>query len=214
MKGLEESSGKRLSQIVEEILSPSPKIAVWVGPGHVQDFVNGVPNCMVLDSKDETVKAYLIDAFKSPLIRFYRGDDLIGNEIGAAAKNTMGIAAGLLDGIGMSSLKGALMSRGTDEIAKLIVALGGKERTTYGLSHLGDYQATLFSTYSNNRLFGEMFIQGKTCQKLCEGVSTTKALLNLGEQYRVHLPICRAVDNVIHKHCDPKKIISEFFARA
>ena len=77
-----------------------------------------------------------MDAFSSELIRFYYGSDLIGNEIGAAAKNVVGIAAGLLDGLRLGSLKGALMSRGTREVARLICALGGKELSAYGLCHL------------------------------------------------------------------------------
>lgn len=61
---------------------------------------------MVIDSRDEALKKRLIDAFSSSLIRFYYGEDLIGNEIGAAAKNVIGIAAGMLDGLSLSSLKG------------------------------------------------------------------------------------------------------------
>lgn len=50
----------------------------------------------------------------------------------------------MLDGMHLSSLKGALMSRGTREIARLIKAMGGNELSAYGLCHLGDYEATLF----------------------------------------------------------------------
>ena len=93
MKGIEESTGKRLSEVlVESGISPD-KIAVWVGPGHIQAFTRGIPNCMVIDSADEGLKRRLADSFKSNLIRFYYGNDLIGSEIGAAAKNVMGIAA-------------------------------------------------------------------------------------------------------------------------
>ena len=148
MKGIEISTGRRLSQIVSDGLEGNNNVAVWLGPGHVEEFYRGVPNCMVIDSTKEIVKDMLIRDFYSDLIRFYYGTDLIGNEIGAAAKNVIGIAAGMLDGLDLSSLKGALMSRGTSEIAKLIVAMGGKASTVYGLCHLGDYEATLFSEHS------------------------------------------------------------------
>ena len=140
MKGLEEKTGKRLSVVLQEVLGQEAKVAVWVGPGHVQDFVKGIPNCMVIDSYDDELKKYLVEKFSSKLIRFYYGNDMIGTEVGAAAKNVMGIAAGVLDGLGYTSLKGALMSRGTREIARLIKALGGNEFSAYGLAHLGDYQ--------------------------------------------------------------------------
>ena len=112
MKGIEEKTGCRLSQIVKEVLGDVP-VAVWVGPGHPQNFVAGVPNCMVIDSDDEELKKKLVGEFSSELIRFYFGTDLIGSEVGAAAKNVIGIAAGMLDGYGYGCLKGALMSRGT-----------------------------------------------------------------------------------------------------
>lgn len=110
MKGIEESTGKRLSEVlVESGISPD-KIAVWVGPGHIQAFTQGIPNCMVIDSANDELKRALADNFKSNLIRFYYGNDLIGTEIGAAAKNVLGIAAGVLDGSGYVSLKGPLLS--------------------------------------------------------------------------------------------------------
>lgn len=113
MKGIEIETGKRLSEIVEEIVSSTNRIAVWIGPGHVQSFYRGIPNCMVIDSKDAATKDFIIQRFSGDLIRFYYGNDLIGNEIGAASKNVIGIAAGMLDGFGLTSLKGALMARGT-----------------------------------------------------------------------------------------------------
>src|SRR5699024_596016 len=129
--------------------------------------------------------------FSSDLIRFYYGQDLIGNEIGAAAKNVIGIAAGMLDGLHLSTLKGALMSRGTREVARLIQALGGNELSAYGLCHLGDYEATVFSKYSHNRQFGESFVKGEEYTKLAEGYYTVRAMLQMGKNYGVDLPICR-----------------------
>lgn len=214
MKGIDENSTKRLTEIVRDHIDESSPVAIWVGPGHVEDFSRGIPNCMVIDSDNKEIKESLVKSFSSDLIRFYIGSDLIGNEIGAATKNVIGIAAGMLDGIGYSSLKGALMSRGTREIARLIVAMGGKEISAYGLCHLGDYQATLFSEHSHNRKFGEMFIKGKKYTKLAEGVATTRALVKLGDKYHVDLPITNAVDLIINKNENPNKVISDLFLRS
>ena len=203
MKGLEQGTGRRLSQIAQENLDPSNAVAVWLGPGHVQEFYRGIPNCMVIDSSREDVKRLLVQSFSSDLIRFYYGEDLIGNEVGAAAKNVVGIAAGFLDGKGLSSLKGALMSRGTREVARLIQAMGGSQLSAYGLCHLGDYEATVFSRYSHNRQFGESFIRGETYTDLAEGYYTVEALVLLGERYGVELPICRAVHRILYCGADP-----------
>ena len=212
MKGLESETGKRLSQIVKEELGDVP-VAVWIGPGHVQEFYAGVPNCMVIDSEDMALKKRLVDAFSSQLIRFYYGEDMLGNEIGAASKNVIGIAAGMLDGMGLSTLKGALMSRGTREIARLIGAMGGNELSAYGLCHLGDYEATVFSKYSHNRAFGEMFVKGEKFGSLAEGYGTVPAMVKLGEEYGVDLPICRAVYRILYEGADAATEIKDLFNR-
>lgn len=211
MKGLEDTSGKRLSQVVGEECGCD--VAVWVGPGHVQSFVAGIPNCMIIDSKKLELTKEIAGNLGSDLIRFYYGHDLIGNEIGAAAKNVIGIAAGMLDGLGYTSLKGALMSRGAREVSRLIQAMGGKELTAYGLSHLGDYEATLFSPHSHNRRFGELYVKGEPFEKLAEGVSTVKALVLLSDQYGVELPICRAVYHILYDGFDIREALTDLFIR-
>ena len=213
MKGLEQGTGRRLSQIAQENLDPSNAVAVWLGPGHVQEFYRGIPNCMVIDSSREDVKRLLVQSFSSDLIRFYYGEDLIGNEVGAAAKNVVGIAAGFLDGFEMGSLKGALMSRGTREVARLIKAMGGSELSAYGLCHLGDYEATVFSPYSHNRQFGEAFVRGQDYHQLAEGYYTVKALMLLGKKYGVELPICKAVHDILYEHAVPKDVLASLLRR-
>ena len=214
MKGLEIGTGCRLSEIARAGVDASNRVAVWLGPGHVQEFYRGIPNCMVIDSDDVETKQRLVQAFSSDLIRFYYGTDLIGNEVGAAAKNVVGIAAGMLDGEGLSSLKGALMSRGTREVARLIRAMGGSELSAYGLCHLGDYEATVFSPYSHNRQFGESFVHGEEYQALAEGYYTVRAMCQLGEKYGVELPICRAVYDILYEGAAPQEMLNQLLRRS
>jgi len=214
MKGMEISTGKRLTEVCEEFQEEDTKIAVWLGPGHVQEFYQGIPNCMVIDSKDGETKAFLVEQFSSELIRFYYGTDLVGNEIGGAAKNVMGIAAGMLDGLGRSSLKGALMSRGAREISRFMEASGGNPISAYGLCHLGDYEATVFSKHSHNRQFGEDFVKGKTFDSLAEGYYTVKALLRKAKELGVELPICQGVYDVLFEGMDAKETLQGLFLRS
>ena len=199
MKGIEQGSGKRLSEIALEYL-PKSGVAVWIGPGHVQEFVAGIPNCMVIDGTSEELKERLVTQFSSSLIRFYYGRDLIGNEVGA--------------GMGLTNLKGALMARGTREVARLIVAMGGIEHSAYGLCHLGDYQATVFSQFSHNRAFGEAFVKGENYGKLAEGYYTVEALMELSKKYGVDMPICRAVHKVLYDGANPRDELTALFMRS
>ncbi|HIX05306.1 MAG TPA: NAD(P)H-dependent glycerol-3-phosphate dehydrogenase [Candidatus Fournierella pullicola] len=214
MKGIEVASGKRLTQVFREEVAQPVGLAVWVGPGHVQDFSAGVPNCMVVDSDDPATTDFIVDNLSSDLIRLYKGRDLIGTEVGAAAKNVIGIAAGMLDGAGYTSLKGALMARGAREIARLIRAMGGNELSAYGLCHLGDYQATLFSAHSHNRQFGESFIKGEPFDRLAEGASTVQALVRLGDEYNVDLPICQTVNDLLYNGLSANEVLPRLFSRS
>lgn len=213
MKGLESETGDRLTKIFRQEMGYTNKVAIWVGPGHVQDYYAGRPSCMIIGSEDFEVTKYLVSQLNSNLIRLYYSQDLIGCEIGAASKNVMGIAAGILDGFDYPGLKGALMARGAREISRLVRKMGGNELTVYGLSHLGDYQATLFSEYSHNRLYGENFIKKIPMTKLAEGVDTSRAMVRLSDLYSVDLPISRAVYEVVIEGKDPRNIMENLFDR-
>lgn len=213
MKGIEETTGERLSEVLQEAGIDKNNIATWVGPGHIQDFTRGVPSMMIIDSYNKELSKLLAQDLRSDLIRFFIGQDMIGTEIGAAAKNVMGIAAGMLDGLNMSSVKGALMARGTREIARLIKAAGGNELSAYGLCHLGDYEATLFSQYSHNRKFGELFVKGEYFDKLAEGVQTANALLKMAEKLNIELPITQTVSDLIEHKIDINTARNNLFNR-
>lgn len=214
MKGIEVETGKRLSEVLCESGVDENNVAVWVGPGHIQAFTKGLPNCMVIDSKNKDIKEKLVKEFSSNLIRFYYGSDLIGNEIGAASKNVIGIAAGMLDGFNLSSLKGALMSRGTVEISRFIKVMGGNEISAYGLCHLGDYEATVFSNHSHNRMFGELFVKKEEYTSLAEGYYTVKAMINIAKEKNIELPICQTVYNILYENKDPKEELDKLFMRS
>lgn len=214
MKGIEIGTGKRLSEVALEFGLESWQVAVWAGPGHVQEFVRGNPNCMLIDGYERSTVERIVEYFKSSLIRFYYGTDVIGTEIGAAAKNVMGIVAGVLDGMHLTTLKGALMARGSREVARLIKALGGNPLSAYGLCHIGDYETTLFSQHSHNRMWGENYVLGKRYDKLAEGVHTARALSLLADKYDVDMPITNAVNTMILDKIPPRTVMEQLFDRS
>lgn len=214
MKGIEATSGKRLTQVMEESIDQPVKLAVWVGPGHPQDLLKGIPNCQVVDSKDPALIRFIVENLSGDTIRLYIGQDLIGSEVGAAAKNVIGIAAGMLDGFGYGSLKGALMARGAREVSRLMKAMGGSELSAYGLCHLGDYEATLFSPYSHNRMLGESIALQKPYDQLAEGADTVRALRLLGKQYGVELPISNVVYEILYEKKEPLRALDQLFQRS
>ncbi len=213
MKGLEESSAKTMFEIMKEEVTQPVHIAVLAGPGHVQDYMKNVPSCAVIDSDEEDTKRRVIDMMQSPLIRFYFGADLMGNQIGAALKNVIGLAAGILDGLEWYGLKGALMARAPVEVGRFIAHFGGNPKTAYGLAHLGDYEATLFSKHSHNRTYGEQFAKGEVFGKLAEGVPTLKAVKLIADKEGIDMPISQALYKAIYEKADIKSTIRSMFDR-
>lgn len=212
MKGLEENTAMRMSEVFrQEITEPTGRVACLMGPGHVQDYIQEIPSCVVVDSDNENTIHEIADYLNSSLIRTYYGTDLVGNEVGAAMKNVIGLAAGILDGLGWSGLKGALMARAPVEVGRLIEYFGGNPKSAYGLAHLGDYEATLFSPHSHNRAYGESLVKGPKFDKLAEGVPTLAAVYALRD--KVDMPICRSLYRVVYENQEPKAAIGHLFRR-
>ena len=213
MKGLEEPSGDRMLEIMRAEIPQDINIATLGGPGHVQDYMKGVPSAAVVDSDKEQTKDFVVKLMSSSLIRLYYGDDLVGNQIGAAMKNVIGLAAGILDGLEWYGLKGALMARAPIEVGRFIKFFGGNPHSAYGLAHLGDYEATLFSKHSHNRTFGEKFAKGEKFDKLAEGVATLRAVKFIADEKGIDMPISQALYKVIYENADIKQTIRSMFER-
>ena len=214
MKGLEEPSAEILADVFIEEIKQKIHVATLGGPGHVEDYMRKVPSAAVIDSYEPETQDRVIKFMQSNLIRFYYGTDIIGNQVGAALKNVIGLAAGILDGLGWYGLKGALMTRAPIEVGRLIAFKGGNPKSVYGLAHLGDYEATLFSRNSHNRMYGEMFAKGEKYMKSAEGVATLKAVKAIADRENIDMPICQALYKVIYENADIKSTIRGLFDRS
>ena len=214
MKGLEEPSAEILADVFIEEIKQKIHVATLGGPGHVEDYMRKVPSAAVIDSYEPETQDRVIKFMQSNLIRFYYGTDIVGNQVGAALKNVIGLAAGILDGLGWHGLKGALMARAPIEVGRLIKYKGGNPASVYGLAHLGDYEATLFSKNSHNRMFGEMFAKGERYGKLAEGVDTLRAVKALADRAGIDMPISQALYKVIFEEADIKDTIRSLFDRS
>ena len=214
MKGLEEPSAEILVNVFLQEVKQKIHVATLGGPGHVEDYMRKVPSAAVIDSYEPETQDRVIKFMQSNLIRFYYGTDIIGNQVGAALKNVIGLAAGILDGLGWYGLKGALMARAPIEVGRLIEFKGGKKESVYGLAHLGDYEATLFSRNSHNRMFGENFAKGIPYEKLAEGVDTLRAVKAIADREHIDMPICQALYKVLFEKADIQETIRALFDRS
>lgn len=205
MKGIEINTCKRLSEVAYEYFKDNAEVAIMVGPGQPTDIINGESTCFIVDANKKKVSDYIAKSLNSEYIRMQIGNDMVGNELGSAINKIIGIAGGILDGLNYSSLKGLLMVAGTNEIAKLIESQGGNPKTAYGLSCLGDYQASLFSKYSNSVSFGKSIVNNEAFNNHVPGVYTAYAIKKLGQKCEKSLLL--TVSQIILRKESPSTLV-------
>jgi glycerol-3-phosphate dehydrogenase (NAD(P)+) len=200
VKGLDPSSGERLSRVVT-----GRRVAVLSGPNHAEEIGAGLPAAAVIASEDEELATRLQHAVISPRFRVYVNPDVVGVELCAAAKNVIALGAGAVDGLGVGdNAKAALLTRGLAELARLGDAAGARPETFAGLAGMGDLIVTCWSRHSRNRRAGELIAQGIAPQEAerriamaVEGVTTAPALRELARRLGIELPITEAVCRVL-----------------
>ncbi|WP_439569364.1 NAD(P)H-dependent glycerol-3-phosphate dehydrogenase [Sphingopyxis sp.] len=202
-KGLELSSGQRMTQLIEEVL-PGHPVGVLTGPNLAREIMTGQAAASVLSMEDEIVVRALQPVFHSGLFRVYTNTDLLGCELGGVLKNIIAIAVGMGDGLGAGdNTRSALMTRGLAEITRLGVAMGGRPETFAGLTGMGDLIATCTSPLSRNRHVGVELGKGRPIDEIiagmnmvAEGVKSAPTVIALAEKHGLDMPIARDVYDV------------------
>jgi glycerol-3-phosphate dehydrogenase (NAD(P)+) len=219
-KGLELGSLKRLSEVVAESTGEADPV-VLTGPSHAEEVSRGIPTTIVAAARDAARAQAVQRLCSTDRLRVYTNDDVAGCEYGAALKNVIAIAAGVCDGLGFGdNTKAALLTRGLAEIARLGVALGGRQETFFGLAGMGDLIATATSRHSRNRHVGEAVGRGQPLERVlgdmvmvAEGVSTARAARALGRARGVELPITEQVCAMLFEQRSPRVALQALMSR-
>lgn len=219
-KGLEQETHLRPSQVLERAL-PGHALAALLGPSHAEEVARGVPTSVVASAADPEVARRVQGLFHGESFRVYANDDLPGSEYATALKNVIAVAAGISDGLGFGdNTKGALVTRGLAEISRLGTALGGRRETFFGLTGVGDLVTTAFSRFSRNRHVGEQVGKGRSLEavlgemtQVAEGVTTSKAAVELARERGIDVPIMEQVVAVLFEGKQPRKALLDLLAR-
>lgn len=222
-KGIENETLARMSEILsEELDRPGAHLtASLVGPSHAEEVSRRLPTTIVAAALEESTAVAVRDLFMTDYLRVYTNTDLVGVELGVSLKNVIAIAAGICDGLGYGdNTKGALITRGLAEMARLGVEMGGNPATFAGLSGMGDLITTCVSRHSRNRHVGEQIASGKTLQQVldsmvmvAEGVRTTKSAVALAERHGIEMPITEQMYRVLFEGKSPREAIGELMVR-
>lgn len=220
VKGIEEGSHRRMSEVIEEKL-PGRRVAVLSGPNLAREIAAGKPASSVVASADSALAAELATLLGSERFRVYTNADVIGVELCGALKNVVALAAGMVDGLGFGdSAKAGIVTRGLAEMTRLGVAAGANPLTFSGLAGVGDLMATCMSPLSRNRLAGELLGSGMPWEDvaprlpgIAEGAYTVRGALALADEHSVELPIAAQVAAVVHDQRPPMAAVAALMGR-
>jgi glycerol-3-phosphate dehydrogenase (NAD(P)+) len=226
-KGIENETDMRMTEVIREVVQKNkgfaPRIGALSGPSFALEVARGDPTAITVASDDADLTRIVQKEFSDHCFRVYTNDDAIGVELGGALKNTIAIAAGICDGLGLGhNSVAALITRGLAEITRLVVACGGKAETMAGLAGLGDLVLTCTGGLSRNRSVGLELGRGRKLPEIlagmhgavAEGVFTTTAAVGLARARRIEMPITEQMYEILQKGKSPSDAIQQLMARS
>ncbi|ACV76641.1 NAD(P)H-dependent glycerol-3-phosphate dehydrogenase [Nakamurella multipartita] len=212
VKGLEQGSRKRMTEIVDEVL-PGHPAGVLAGPNIAREVAAGYAAAAVIAMPDQHLAAQLGELFRTKYFRIYSSSDVTGVEIAGSLKNVFAIAVGMGDGVGSGdNTRAMVITRSLREMTKLGTAVGGQSETMTGLAGMGDLVVTCTSKFSRNRHVGEEIGRGVPVpqilagmKQVAEGVKTASVVMEMAAEYGVDMPIAREVDAVVNHGSTPER---------
>jgi len=220
-KGIEEDTGLRLSQVIEQELGAT-KVVALLGPSHAEEVAIGLPTTVVAASRHRKDAEFVQDVFMSPGFRVYTNSDIAGVELGAALKNVIALCCGIVDGLGYGdNCKAALMTRGLTEIARLGKAMGASAKTFSGLTGMGDLIVTCTSRHSRNWRAGFLIGNGMSLEKaldevkmVVEGVTAARAAQKLSLKLGISMPITEQACQILFNGKSPAEAVNLLMKRS
>lgn len=219
-KGVDPNSSALLSQEVAEVFGDIA-MGVLSGPSFAKEVAEALPTAATISSNNADLLDDCLRWFHSDSFRIYISYDMIGTQICGVVKNVLAIASGLCDGMRLGhNTRAALITRGLEEMRRLVMAMGGDITTVYGLCGLGDLVLTATGDLSRNRQFGLLLGKGKTRDQIreqigqaIEGLENADQVFALAQKYAVEMPICEQVYRIIHGEIEPRTALIELMQR-
>ncbi|MGF1545325.1 MAG: NAD(P)H-dependent glycerol-3-phosphate dehydrogenase [Parvularculaceae bacterium] len=214
-KGFERGTGRLQTEILADAL-PNAREAVLSGPSFAVDVARDAPTAVTLACADPETAPRWIATLGGGAFRPYLSDDLVGAQVGGAAKNVVAIAAGVVVGRGLGdSARAATIARGFAEMRRLGLALGARGETLAGLSGLGDLVLTATSAQSRNFSLGLRYGRGEAIgdAPLAEGAKSAATMASLAARHGVETPIGDAVAALVDERTSVDEAIDALMAR-
>jgi glycerol-3-phosphate dehydrogenase (NAD(P)+) len=222
-KGVEVETGKRISEVVGEILGQTAamRFVCLSGPSFAQEVAAGQPTAVVAACTDESLARLVQSALSAQNFRVYTNPDVVGTELGGASKNVMALAAGMIAGLGLGTNSvAALVTRGLAEMTRLGLAEGARLETLMGLAGLGDLVLTCTGSLSRNRFVGQELGRGRalgdvlaSMKEVAEGIRTARAIKLIADRRGVEMPITNEVHAVLYESKSVRAAVESLMTR-
>ena len=224
LKGIELTTDLRVSEVISDVWGDL-KFSLITGPNLADELSLRQLAGAVVASADLDVAKRIQDLFTTDYYRIYTSTDVMGCEIAGAIKSVIALSVGMAIGMGFGeNTQSMLITRGLHEISRMCAAHGSDPLTAASLAGMGDLVASCGSPLSRNRTFGEVLGETQSMEitrtrvaKTVEGVSTSRAALELAHRVGVEVPIIEAVADVVDGQITPRdafKRIMEISTRA
>ena len=222
-KGFDWEKNCRITDTMRDVLADRPHrtVASIIGPSHAEEVIQRMLTCVCAVSLDLDVANEVRELFSNNYMRLYSNTDEVGAEYGAAVKNVIAIASGILVGQGYGdNAKAALVDRGLLEMARYGTSKGGKPETYYGLTGLGDLVVTCFSIHSRNYRCG-LAIGKANCaaevlannKNTVEGVNSCKVIYEDLKNCSFEMPLVEALYRILYCNAVPSEEIQNLMLR-
>jgi glycerol-3-phosphate dehydrogenase (NAD(P)+) len=208
------SNIRTMSEVISEE-SSVVRIGCLSGPNLASEILEGQPSATLIASRfDEVIDAGQA-VLNSKRMHVFGSYEILGAEFAGAFKNIIAIGSGILGGKGLGrNIQAMLITRGLTEMIAFGKRLGATNRAFLGTAGIGDLIATATSTNSRNYSFGLRLAKGETreeiinsMQEVAEGVRTLRIAHRIARTYRLHVPICEMLYQVVFKGVEIDKAI-------
>ncbi|WP_299059078.1 NAD(P)H-dependent glycerol-3-phosphate dehydrogenase [uncultured Polaribacter sp.] len=192
---------------------PLKNIGVITGPCHAEEVAMERLSYLTIACEDEEKAKFIEKSIQSWYIKTKISDDIIGTEYAAMLKNIYAVAAGIAHGLGYGdNFQAVLMSNAVREMKRFIKKVHKMKRNINNSAYLGDLLVTGYSTFSRNRMFGNMIGKGYTVRSaqhemsmIAEGYYATKSAFKIAKDNNANTPIIDTVYSILYDNKNPKK---------
>jgi len=200
----------------EKYKIPFKNIGVITGPCHAEEVALERLSYLTIACDDQEKAKLVAENLSSHYIKTKISDDIIGTEYAAMLKNIYALAAGIYHGLGYGdNFQSVLMSNAIREMKRYIKRVHKMKRNINNSAYLGDLLVTGYSTFSRNRMFGNMIGKGYTVKSaqmemkmVAEGYYAAKSAFEQKAKFakKVQTPIIDAVYNVLYEGGNAKLV--------